>query len=137
MKPIFTGTYDQLKNKLSSINGEWDESQPNKKVLRLNGGVMNWFESTGTIQFQGKDGPLLELENKVLSLINPGHTPIVTPEYPAITERADQEESNVSNSESLGEDYLNGRFVNTYNPVLNTDALHAASRHSGRRLVPR
>ncbi len=55
MKSIFTGTYVQLKEKLSSINGEWYESQPNKRVLRLNGGVMNWFESTGTIQFQGMD----------------------------------------------------------------------------------
>ena len=43
----------QLKALLSGIEGVWEESQNNKKVLRLNGGVMNWYESTGTIYFQG------------------------------------------------------------------------------------
>lgn len=48
----FSGTFQELSGKLASLNGEWDDSQPNKKVLRLNGGVMNWFESTGSISFQ-------------------------------------------------------------------------------------
>lgn len=113
MTSIFTGSYVQLKDKLSSINGDWDESQPNKKVLRLNGGVMNWFESTGTIQFQGKDTPRLQLENKVLSLINPGHTPIAIPEPPITTEPAAQGESSSANSESVGKAYLNNRFDNS------------------------
>lgn len=70
MKSIFTGTYDELKEKLCSINGDWDETQANKKVLRIEGGVMNWYESTGTIQFQGKDEPKSKLEDMVLSVLD-------------------------------------------------------------------
>jgi len=32
MKLIFTGAYEGLKEKLSVIEGSWDESQSNKKV---------------------------------------------------------------------------------------------------------
>ena len=45
MKLMFKKSYDELKALLSGIEGVWDESQNNKKVLRLNGGVMNWYES--------------------------------------------------------------------------------------------
>ena len=41
----FSGTFQDLAAKLEELNGQWDESQPNKKVLRLNDGVMNWFET--------------------------------------------------------------------------------------------
>lgn len=54
MKLIFTEGFDQLKERLSSIEGEWDESQKNKKILRYQGGIMNWYETTGTFQFQGQ-----------------------------------------------------------------------------------
>ena len=65
MKLIFTESYQKLQEKLASIAGEWDESQSGKKVLRHDGGVMNWFESTGTIQFQGKPGKKERLEHLV------------------------------------------------------------------------
>ena len=48
MKLMFKKSYGELKALLSGIEGVWEESQKNKKVLRLNGGVMNWYESTGT-----------------------------------------------------------------------------------------
>ena len=48
MKLIFKKGYEELKELLSVMVGVWNESQKNKKVLRLNGGVMNWYESTGT-----------------------------------------------------------------------------------------
>ena len=64
-KLIFTKEFSQLKDALAPIGGTWDESQPTKKVLRLEGGVMNWFESTGTLQFQGKDAGRDTLEGKV------------------------------------------------------------------------
>src|SRR5664279_4437230 len=56
MKLMFKKSYEELKALLSGIEGVWEESQKNKKVLRLNGGVMNWYESTGTIYFQGVSG---------------------------------------------------------------------------------
>lgn len=67
----FTGTYEDLKLKLSSLNGTWDDSQTGKRVLRLNGGVMNWFETTGTIQFQGKWEGKTQLEADVPKLMYP------------------------------------------------------------------
>jgi len=51
MKVIFTGSYEELKSKLSELCGEWDDSQSNKIVFRLNNGVMSWFQSTGTAEF--------------------------------------------------------------------------------------
>jgi hypothetical protein len=49
----------------------WDESQKNKKVLRFNGGVMNWYESTGTIYFQGEEEGRRYLESRVISALYP------------------------------------------------------------------
>lgn len=67
----FTGTYEDLKQKLGSLTGSWDDSQTGKKVLRLNGGVMNWFESTGTIHIQGKGDGKTQLEAEVPKLLYP------------------------------------------------------------------
>jgi len=67
----FTGTYEELKQKLGSLTGTWDDEQPGKKVLRLNGGVMNWFGSTGTIHIQGKGDGKAQLEAEVPKLLYP------------------------------------------------------------------
>lgn len=67
----FSGTFTDLTAKLATLAGVWDESQPNKKVLKLNGGVMNWFESTGSINFQGKDPGKTTLEAEVPRLLYP------------------------------------------------------------------
>lgn len=68
----FSGAFSDLTDKLESLGGEWDKSQSNKKVFRLNGGVMNWFESTGTINFQGKTPGKTFLETEVPKLLYPG-----------------------------------------------------------------
>lgn len=70
----FSGAFSDLTAKLESLGGEWDKSQSNKKVFRLNGGVMNWFESTGTINFQGKIPGKTFLETEVPKLLYPGET---------------------------------------------------------------
>ncbi|WP_439823568.1 anti-phage dCTP deaminase [Aeromonas caviae] len=67
----FTGTFDDLESRLASLGGAWDNNQPNKKVLRLGHGVMNWFENTGSINFQGKDPDKLKLETEVPKLLYP------------------------------------------------------------------
>jgi len=67
----FTGTYEELKQKLGSLTGTWDDEQPGKKVLRLNGGVMNWLGSTGTIHIQGKGDGKAQLEAEVPKLLYP------------------------------------------------------------------
>ena len=76
MKLIFKKSYEELKKHLSAVNGVWDESQTNKKVLRLNGGVMNWYESTGTIYFQGGQEGKRYLESTVKSILYPDEFPI-------------------------------------------------------------
>lgn len=70
----FSGSFEELKAKLVTLSGHWDDSQPNKKVLRLNYGVMNWFESTGSISFQGKDPGKTTLESGVPQLLYPTET---------------------------------------------------------------
>lgn len=67
----YSGKFEDLKSQLETINGIWDESQPNKKVLRLEGGLMNWFESTGSINFQGKGSGKNTLEEEVPRLLYP------------------------------------------------------------------
>jgi len=115
MKLIFTKNYDQLKKKLSFIKGEWDETQPNKKVLRLNDGVMNWYESTGTIQFQGKQEPKKILEKLVLSALNPERKQ--STEEPAQKEepesQKDKQEPITQISQNIASKYLNGEFENS------------------------
>jgi deoxycytidylate deaminase len=53
----FTGTFEQLQEKLRDLNGqgEWLDLNENQKQFRHNdGGILNWYPSTGTINFQGR-----------------------------------------------------------------------------------
>src|SRR5690554_6854981 len=68
---MFTGSFDDLATRLSPLGGEWDDTQPDRKVFRLDGGIMNWFEPSGRISFQGKPKGKSKLENHVSELI--GH----------------------------------------------------------------
>lgn len=109
----FTGSFPELKEKLISIGGDWDENQPNKKVLRVNGGVLNWFESTGNFFVQGRSPGKEEIERSVPHLLYPDEFPIseVIPSAPeqVTAPRIDGETSDIS-IEHL---YLTGSFTNT------------------------
>lgn len=70
MNLIFNGSFIELKKILSCLNGAWDVSHENKKVLTLHRGMMNWFESTGTITFQGKEPGKNQLERLVPKLLS-------------------------------------------------------------------
>jgi deoxycytidylate deaminase len=72
MKLVFSKGYPELQTALAELNGSWEENQPNKKVFRLNEGILNWYESTGTLQFQGKEPDRTELEHRVRSILFPG-----------------------------------------------------------------
>lgn len=72
MKAVFTGEFEALKSQLEPLGGEWDESAPQKKILRRGGALLNWFETTGTLQFQGKAVAAAELERDVKSILYPG-----------------------------------------------------------------
>jgi deoxycytidylate deaminase len=72
MKLVYSKSYPELQAALLKLNGSWDESQSNKKVFRLNNGILNWFETTGTLQFQGKEPDKAELERQVREILSPG-----------------------------------------------------------------
>jgi len=78
----FTGTYETLKDTLASLIklGSWIDLNDNQKQFRHNnGGIMNWYPSTGTINFQGKEASSLKEEiEKLLNAISGinGSTPI-------------------------------------------------------------
>ena len=116
MKIIFTETYSELKEKLSELDGEWDESQANKKVFRHNGGIMNWYESTGTIQFQGREDGKAFLEAKIKSLLYPNEYPTEESDIPEPTNNdddtdvADLDDASVQN---ISHQYLNGEFADS------------------------
>jgi deoxycytidylate deaminase len=109
----FTGSFDELKNKLRSLGGTWDENQPNKKALRVNGGVLNWYESTGSLNVQGKSPGKELLENDVPYLLYPNEykqTEIITANEEDTAEDEQKFEISDTRVESL---YLTSCFRET------------------------
>ena len=117
MKLIFTKSYEELKQELSAIDGIWDESQTNKKVLRLDGGIMNWYESTGTIQFQGKFEDKQYLENKVKTTLYPDeYAEVAEPKPDGVTDEVIEEETPTdkeTQQPEISSEYLKGNFENS------------------------
>lgn len=110
MKLTFTKSYEELSEILKDIGGTWDSSQPRKKVLRYEGGILNWFETTGTLSFQGPDEKRNILEAKVKHLLYPEEFPV----SPEVVEPEPQEKpvlsESFSSAPSIGEQYLKGNF---------------------------
>ena len=116
-KIVFTKDFEKLKEILSPLGGAWDESQGSRKVLRVGRGVMNWFETTGTLQFQGVEAERDALESKVRKLLTPDAQP---PEKPSAVEQT-AEPTTTSASFSVvntgidrdASNYLAGTFANS------------------------
>ncbi len=106
----FNGSFKELQTKLSSLNGEWDDSQPNKKVFKLKDGVMNWFESPdGKINFQGKGDGKTQLESEVPLLLYPKEGFDDTQPEPAVSSISFdlvKKTVNASNTKSFERQYL-------------------------------
>ncbi|WP_026028937.1 anti-phage dCTP deaminase [Vibrio ordalii] len=103
----FSGTFADLSSKLVALRGEWDESQPNKKVLRLNGGMMNWFESTGSINFQGKNPGKATLEVEVPKLLYPAEAEsIAAQKVTTVTPEPSSSATNPTKTDSIERRYL-------------------------------
>ena len=62
MSDKFYGTVEELKEKFSSIQGEWTKQAGKISFRTQRGGIMNYWPSKGTIQFQGKEDARHELE---------------------------------------------------------------------------
>jgi len=78
----FTGTFEELKEKLRGIPGKWNDLNPSQKQLRAtSGGILNWYPATGSIMFQGKSPGLQELQAYVVSKLadrTPETAPVAT-----------------------------------------------------------
>ena len=107
MALMFSGTFEELATKLSPLGGQWDCSQTNKKVYRLYNGVMNWFDSTGTINFQGKDPGKSTLETKVPTLLYPAEAEIISAPKATLTLSTDHLVPDISTqTSSIERQYL-------------------------------
>ncbi|MBT3199075.1 MAG: cytidine deaminase [Phycisphaerales bacterium] len=89
----FTGTYEELKNKLDILQpgGEWQDVNENQKQFRhQNGGVINWYPSTGSLNFQGKSEGRNELEKQVGEILSK-HLPASLEDAPKIVDATEPE----------------------------------------------
>lgn len=60
----FNGTIQNLKEMLKNTRGAWTSKRSGQYVFRTSeGGVLNWWPSTGTIQIQGTKNGRIFLEN--------------------------------------------------------------------------
>jgi hypothetical protein len=64
----FPGSFEDLKKcaERTRIDGEWQRIKNYRRYRTTTGGVLNWWKSTGTIQFQGPPAARRELERAVL-----------------------------------------------------------------------
>ena len=80
----FAGTLEELKAKLAKIEGEWRELNPNQKQLRAkSGAILNWYPSTGSINFQGNSPALETLEGEVAGALTGQNSPAQITAAPA------------------------------------------------------
>lgn len=71
----FTGDLEQLKCKLAQIDGDWKALNPNQIQFRDRaGGVMNWYPTTGRINFQGHPGAAAALAAEISRQLEDGGT---------------------------------------------------------------
>ena len=83
----FRGKIEQLKSILSSIDphGEWIDSRRRYQFRATNDGILNWWPSSGTVNFQGPDRAAEELEDILfgaLKLTGRQNAPAITSQTP-------------------------------------------------------
>ena len=85
MKMKFSGTYAELRDNvlLTGIAGEWRDLGNHKQFRADTGAVLNWWQSTGTITFQGPGLAAEEFEAKLSRAID-GGCEIIPPEFEII-----------------------------------------------------
>ena len=67
MGNLFHGSIEELTAKLSAagIRGDWNHTQSKHTFRAGDGGVLNWWPSTGTVQIQGKERAKETLETAI------------------------------------------------------------------------
>ena len=114
----FTKSFDDLKSALLKLQGEWKSLNPNHKQFRsIKGPVLNWFPSTGTLQFQGKTPEIEVFQSQVLQALNYEYTE--TKENPSIppeaytkpkSENISRTENNITNEDILSDSFLISQY---------------------------
>src|SRR5216683_1635110 len=56
MSERFDGTFEELAQRIEKchIGGNWEQDGKKRTFRSTDGGVLNWWESTGTLQIQGR-----------------------------------------------------------------------------------
>lgn len=67
----FSGTYAELQDdvKLTGIYGEWRDLRNHKQFRADNGAILNWWQLTGAITFQGPSLAAEEFQAKLFDAI--------------------------------------------------------------------
>jgi hypothetical protein len=71
MSPKFRGDYSKLKNcvLLTGFDGEWHDLKNHHKQYRTDdGGILNWWETSGTITFQGHESAAKQLAEAFIAV---------------------------------------------------------------------
>ena len=87
----YTGEFEELKDNLSNLagQGEWRDLNENQKQFRHNdGGILNWYPSTGTINFQGPGDGRAKLEAIVGEALGSGDANGITTPAPSLVAEA-------------------------------------------------
>ncbi len=68
MASKFKGSYQELQDKvlLTGVNGEWSDKGNQKQYRAENGAILNWWESSKTVQFQGDKDEASSFEAKFM-----------------------------------------------------------------------
>ena len=107
MSRKFTRSFEELRATLAPIGTDWDESESGKKVLRKNGGLLNWFPSTGSLQFQGKLDAKDKLEREALNLLYPSEfSSAALPPVSSHEKDDDVVDSNITKTQPLQTQFL-------------------------------
>lgn len=83
----FVGEFDELETLVSGLGykGDWKEDNGKKAFRSDDKAVLNWWPSTGTLQFQGPAAPRKQLEEAVTKALSgdPPAPVVATPTTPA------------------------------------------------------
>src|ERR1044071_1409318 len=87
----FHGAFGDLQEAVGrlSVGGDWSDTPNGKQFRTKDGAVLLWYESTGTLQFQGKQVPRDQLRDKLLSALD---QPIPASEKSMPAKEADAQE---------------------------------------------
>lgn len=120
----FTGSYEELGKRLAGLSdqGEWQNLNENQKQFRhKDGGILNWFPSTGTIQFQGAKEPKSRLEAFVRLALSAEpeskggfpHPPEIPLAPSPSLEKTEVPIKGPASREKINPDFLGNRFSNS------------------------